>query len=115
MRWITGTKFAKGRQGNYFVDVRTGERLPCIHKEHWKAGRLYHQKHYYDPSKPKAAEYIEALKRGRVVVTTSEMLQTAPTNARVTSRVASSTSRTWSTTRSTASPCDFAALSRPEG
>lgn len=69
-----GTKFAKGNRGDWFVDLRNGERLPCLHWEYRGIGNLYHQDVYYDPAKLKMAKYIEALNQGRAVMTKSERL-----------------------------------------
>ena len=62
------TRFAKGKQGDLFVDVCNGERLPCLKDTYWMTGQSYREEQYYDLNKPKCAEYIEALQRGRAIV-----------------------------------------------
>jgi len=63
-----GTKFAKGRQGDWFVDVRNGGRLPCLMDCFWMGGQTYHQNHFYNPDNDKRAKYVEAIRKGRVVM-----------------------------------------------
>ena len=50
------------------MQVRNGERLPCLMDMFWLGGNLYHQEHYYNPDVRKNAEYIDAIRRGRVVM-----------------------------------------------
>lgn len=63
------TKIAKGRQGDWFATTtKTGERLPCL-KAHFLGARgAYHERWFYDPSQRRNAEYIEAIKLGRVLI-----------------------------------------------
>jgi hypothetical protein len=63
------TKMAKGRQGDWHAtNAQTGEELPCLKKHHWAAGPEYHDPHFYDPSVPRNAKYIDAVRQGRVLV-----------------------------------------------
>ena len=60
-------KFAKGRPSDWFATVtKTGEELPCLDRRFW-TGKGYDEPFFYDPSKPKHAKHIEAVKRGRVL------------------------------------------------
>jgi hypothetical protein len=60
-------KFAKGRPGDWFATVtKTGEQLPCLDRLFW-TGKGYDEPFFYDPSIPKHAKHLEAVKRGRVL------------------------------------------------
>ena len=64
----TQTTFAAGRRGDLFVKVRNGERLPCLMDMFWMGGNVYHQDCYYSPDESKRAEYVDAIRQGRVVM-----------------------------------------------
>jgi hypothetical protein len=66
------TKIARGAQGSWFATTSDGERLPCVFKEYWHGRTAYHDPHNYDQSSAKCVEYIDAVKRGRVLMTRNE-------------------------------------------
>ena len=68
MRQGSTTKFATGKRGNWFVTLRNGERLPCLMDLCWMGGTLYHEDYFYNPDKRKQAEFIAAVRAGRVVM-----------------------------------------------
>jgi hypothetical protein len=65
-------KIAEGKQGEWFATLRsTGELLPCVFKEYLTGLSDYHDPYCYDLTTKRGAEYIEAVKRGRVLMTRS--------------------------------------------
>jgi hypothetical protein len=62
------TKKAKGKQSNWHARLHTGEELPCLKMDLRGAGTEYHDPYFYDPSVPKNAEYVDAIRRGRVLL-----------------------------------------------
>lgn len=68
-------KKARGQQGSWFaVTSDTHERLPCVFKEYWTHGNQYHDPYFYDPSKSRNREYVDAIKNGKRVLVTSNVL-----------------------------------------
>lgn len=68
---------AKGQQGSWFANRRdTGELLPCIFKEYAHNWPHYHDPYHYDPSDPTKKEYVDAIKNGRVLLTSNELVGT---------------------------------------
>jgi hypothetical protein len=63
-------KIAKGKQGEWFASLTsTGELLPCVFQEYLQGLTEYHDPHCYDLTTKRDAKYIEAIKRGRVLMT----------------------------------------------
>ena len=61
------TEIAKGRQGSWFATVKkTSEYLPCLKRHRWNGD--YFEPKFYDPADRRNAEYIDAIKQGRVLV-----------------------------------------------
>jgi hypothetical protein len=68
-------KKARGQQGCWFAETNdTHERLPCVFKEYWMQGKEYHDPYFYDPSKGRNREYVDAIKNGKRVLLTSNVL-----------------------------------------
>jgi hypothetical protein len=71
----TMKKKARGQQDSWFaVTSDTHERLPCVFKEYWTHGNQYHDPYFYDPSKSRNREYVDAIKNGKRVLVTSNVL-----------------------------------------
>ena len=62
-------KIAKGEQGQWFARTRNGERLPCVFQEYWHGRVEYHDPHRYDLTTKRGVQYIEAIRRGKVLMT----------------------------------------------
>ena len=56
-----------GRQGSWFAKIGR-EHLPCLKQNHRTGVTEYHDPYCYDPNTSKEAEYIDAVRRGRVLV-----------------------------------------------
>jgi hypothetical protein len=57
-----------GKRGDRFA--RSGdESLPCL-KAHYRHGDDYHDPYFYDRAKRKEARYVDAIRRGRVLIRT---------------------------------------------
>ena len=70
---------AKGRQGDWFAKTRAGgEDLPCLKAEYLAANGQYHEPKFYDPSQPRNVDYVDAIKRGRVLLATYDTSQEPP-------------------------------------
>jgi hypothetical protein len=68
-------KKARGQQGSWFaVTSDTHERLPCVFKEYWTHRNQYHDPYFYEPSKSRNREYVDAIKNGKRVLVTSNVL-----------------------------------------
>src|SRR5262245_23017434 len=68
-------KKARGQQGSWFAETTdTRERLPCVFKEYWGQGNTYHDPFCYDPSNARHREYVDAIKNGKRVLLTSNVL-----------------------------------------
>jgi hypothetical protein len=66
-RWEHSNFKPTGKQGSWFAKIGP-ERLPVL-KARCRVGlKAYHEPFYYDPADQRRAEYIEAIKRGRVLV-----------------------------------------------
>jgi hypothetical protein len=68
----TMVKKATGSRGSWFAVTPWGEKLPCVLKQYWGVGVTYHDPYFYDPRLKRNREYIDAIKRGRVLVTINE-------------------------------------------
>lgn len=68
-------KKATGRQGSWFaVTTDTNETLPCVFVEYWReTWPHYHDPYFYDPSKRRNREYVDAIKNGKRVLFTSNV------------------------------------------
>jgi len=63
---------AKGTQGSWFATTREGKRLTRVNDKLWPGGTTpYHDPHRYDTER-RGVEYIEAVKRGKVLITRNE-------------------------------------------
>jgi hypothetical protein len=71
-------KAIKGRQGDWHVTTRTGERLPCLKLHHRGVGSTYRDAGNYDPTKARTAEYIANIQAGRVILAKYEALPGKP-------------------------------------
>jgi hypothetical protein len=69
------TKIAKGRQGDWFATTRAGEELPCLKAQYLFAGGEYREPHFYDPSLPMNVKYMDAIRRGRVLIASYDTSQ----------------------------------------
>jgi hypothetical protein len=60
---------AKGSQGNWFATLEeTGENLPCIFPQYLHGLSDYHDPFAYDLDTKRGRDYVEAVKRGRVLL-----------------------------------------------
>ena len=82
MRRTTHLEVCKRAAGQLVCHVnKTGERLPCLKnilngKKYWNARtREYHDPYPYDPMRGQDAEYLDAIKQGRVLFAIYERKQ----------------------------------------
>ncbi|MDR6661375.1 hypothetical protein J2W51_003961 [Tardiphaga robiniae] len=66
---------AIGTRGSWFAKVGN-EDLPCIHK-HWLSGMSYHEP-YCEISENKWSEYVDALRLGKAILTTDNVVGEGP-------------------------------------
>jgi hypothetical protein len=66
-RWERSNLKPHGKQGSFFAKLGK-ERLPCLKLSFRNGMDGYFEPWHYDPSLPRNREYIEAIKRGRVLV-----------------------------------------------
>jgi hypothetical protein len=66
---------AAGTRGSWFAKVGE-ESLPCIHK-HWLMGMSYHEPNC-EIAESKWSEYVEALRHGKAILTTDDVVGEGP-------------------------------------
>jgi hypothetical protein len=68
-------KKARGQQACRFAETNdTHERLPCVFKEYRAKWPEYHDPYFYNPNKAIDREYVNAIKNGKRVLLTSNVL-----------------------------------------